>query len=612
MCGIVGYTGMRSALEVVMAGLHRLEYRGYDSAGVAILGDGTLRCVKTRGKLARLDERTAREPLPGTLGIGHTRWATHGAPNERNSHPHLDEPGDIAVVHNGIIENYEELRDRLRAGGVAFRSETDSETLAHLIRFHYKGDLMKAVQEALHEVTGAYAIAVVSRHHPGLLVAARQGSPLVVGVGAGEGFVASDVSAVMRYTREVVYLDNGQVCAVEPSGARVETVEGDPVPLSVQRIDWDDAAAEKEGYPHFMLKEIHQQPEVLRNTLRGRLEEGSDRVRLADMNLNEEDLRQCGRIHIVACGTAWHAGILGKYLIEEFAQVPVEVDIASEYRYRDPLIPPHTLMLAISQSGETADTLEAIRIAKRKGAQVAAVVNTVGSSVAREAHGVVYQQAGPEIGVASTKAYTSQLMCLSLFAIWLGETRGVLSREKAHFLLDELRALPDKVKRILDTQDATLRRCAQDPRYRDVENYLYLGRSYNFASALEGALKLKEISYIHAEGCASGEMKHGPIALITETWPVVSVAVKGRTYEKAMSNVQEIRARGGICLNIGTEGDTAIAGHSTDVVYVPECHEPFSPILVAVPLQLLAYHISAARGCDVDQPRNLAKSVTVE
>ncbi|MEA3366369.1 MAG: glutamine--fructose-6-phosphate transaminase (isomerizing), partial [Candidatus Hydrogenedentes bacterium] len=495
--------------------------------------------------------------------------------------------------------------------GVEFRSQTDTETIAHLVRKYYKGNLFDAVKRALHDVEGAYAIGVICKDNPDVLVAARHGSPLIVGLGEGEAFIASDVPAIMKYTRKVLYIENGQVCEIRREGYKIEDLEGNLIDLEVKQVDWDDAAAEKEGYPHFMLKEINQQPDVIRNTLRGRITEGSEEVQLKDMNIDLEELKACRQIHIVACGTAWHAGMVGKYLIEKFTRVPVELDIASEYRYRDPIIPEHTIMIPVSQSGETADTLEAIRIAKSKGAKVASIVNAVGSSVTRDSHGVIYQQAGPEIGVASTKAYTSQVTCFALFTIWLGETIGSISKEQARTMITELRALPDKLQWVLDNQENIIT-CAKDPKYLNAVNALFLGRSFNYPSALEGALKLKEISYIHAEGYPAGEMKHGPIALVTDKLPVVSIAVKGETYDKTVSNIQEIRARSGICLNVATVGDEDIKAHSDDILWVPECYEPFSPIVVAVPLQLLAYYIAANRGCDVDQPRNLAKSVTVE
>ena len=611
MCGIVGYIGDKDPSEVIMTGLHRLEYRGYDSAGVAVVNDNGLECIKSLGKLKVLDAKLEAAPLGGNIGIGHTRWATHGVPSEVNSHPHFDMQKELAVVHNGIIENFHELREQLTAEGVEFRSQTDTETIAHLVRKYYQGDLFSAVKRALHDVEGAYAIGVICKDNPDVLVAARHGSPLIVGLGEDEAFIGSDVPAIMKYTRQVLYIDNGHVCEIKRGSYKIEDIDGNPIAMDVQTVEWDDAAAEKEGYPHFMLKEINQQADVLRNTLRGRVEEGSAQVRLEDMNIGVEELKACQKITIVACGTAWHAGMVGKYLIEKFAKVPVELDLASEYRYRDPIVPPNTIMIPVSQSGETADTLEAIRIAKSLGAKVASVVNAVGSSVARESHGVVYQQAGPEIGVASTKAYTSQCMCFALFTIWLGQARGTIAADQAKAMIAHLREVPDKVQQVLDNCDA-VKALADKPEYKDAESCFFLGRNYNFPSALEGALKLKEISYIHAEGYAAGEMKHGPIALVTETFPVINVAVQGDTYDKVVSNIQEIRARAGLVISVATEGDEDIKAHSKDVIYVPECYEPFSPIVVAVPLQLFAYYIAVNRGCDVDQPRNLAKSVTVE
>ncbi len=611
MCGIVGYIGDGNAVEVVISGLRKLEYRGYDSAGIAVVRNGRLDALKQRGKLGALEEALARTDLSAPVGIGHTRWATHGSPTEANAHPHFDAPMDIAVVHNGIIENYQALRKRLAADGVEFRSQTDTETLAHLIRTHFKGDLFAAVQAALREVHGAYAIAVVCKDRPDVIIAARKGSPLIIGLGEGESYIASDVPAIMKYTRKVVYLDNGQVAEVRRDGCRIETLDGVHIEARIEHIDWDDAAAEKDGYPHFMLKEIHQQPDVIRNTLHGRVSADSGDIVLEGIGEGHEALRTCSRIFIVACGTAWHAGLVGKRLIEKFARVPVEVDIASEFRYRDPIIPEGSVVIPITQSGETADTLEAIRVAKAKGARVIGIVNVVGSSIAREADGVIYTQAGPEIGVASTKAYTSQLTALALLALYLGKARGTLTGDDVRERVAQLRELPGKVQWCLENQD-TIRRCATDPKYRDPQSAFFMGRGFNFPSALEGALKLKEISYIHAEGYGAGEMKHGPIALITDRVPMICIAVKSPIYEKMISNIQEIRARSGIILSIATEGDAEAARHSDDVIFVPECDEAFSPIVVAAPLQLLSYYIAVNRGCDVDQPRNLAKSVTVE
>jgi len=611
MCGIVGYLGDGNAVAVIQEGLHRLEYRGYDSAGIAVAhGDG-LAWVKSRGKLVSLDERLRRSPIEGSLGIGHTRWATHGAPSETNAHPHFDEPEEIALVHNGIIENHEELRAALVAEGVAFRSDTDTEVLVHLVRKYFAGDLFEAVRRALADVRGAYALAVICKDCPDVLVAARSGSPLILGLGDGEVFVASDVPAILNRTRKVVYLGNGQVCEARRDGYRVTDLEGRPQQLPVDTVEWDAAAAEKGGYAHFMLKEIFQQPEVLRNTLRGRVREDGEEVLLPGMRLGPEELRACSKVILVACGTAWHAGLVGKHLIERFAKVPVEVDTSSEFRYREPVISADTLVMAISQSGETADTLEAVRIAGQGRAKVISIVNVVGSSIARESQGLIYTHAGPEVGVASTKAYTAQLTALSLFALHLGQVRGTLSDRESRELVAHLRGLPDKLQWCLDRAEV-IEECARRSIYVAAQSALYLGRTFNYPTALEGALKLKEISYIHAEGYAAGEMKHGPIALITDAVPSICIAVRGAVYEKMLSNIQELRARQGPVLAVATVGDDRIRPYCDDVIDVPECFEPFSPIVTAVPIQLFAYYVAVNRGCDVDQPRNLAKSVTVE
>jgi len=611
MCGIVGYVGEQSAESVIIAGLKRLEYRGYDSAGMSLIDSDGLSIVRSVGKLAALEEKLSARPLSGHIGIGHTRWATHGAPTEINCHPHLDQEDAIALVHNGIIENYAELRDRLKADGVQFRSETDSETMVHLIRSHYSGDLFAATKLALKEVRGAYAIAVICRDEPEVIVAARRGSPLVVGTGEGEMLVASDVPALIKHTRNVIYLDDGQVVELRPNGYRIEDLDGRDQEVTINTVDWDDAAAEKNGFDHFMLKEIHEQPESIRNTLRGRISDDGTRVNLDDCGLRDSDIEACTKIVFVACGTAWHACLAGKYLIESVAGVPVEVDSSSEYRYRDPLVPPGTIVIPVTQSGETADTLEAVRIAKQKGARILSIVNVVGSSIARASDNVLYLQAGPEIGVASTKAYTSQLTALSLLAIHIGQVRGTIDQARATELIAQLLEIPDKVQQCLDDTQS-IQDCAGLPQYRDALSTFFLGRRYNFPSALEGALKLTEISYIHAEGFRAGEMKHGPIALVTNELPSVCIATQSGVYEKMISNIQEIKARDGIVLTIATEGDDAVASCSDHVIYVPKCEELFSPIVVAVPLQLLAYYIAVNRGCDVDQPRNLAKSVTVE
>ncbi len=608
MCGIVGYIGDKSPVEVIMSGLHRLEYRGYDSAGVAVVNDKGLECIKSLGKLKIMDEKLASHPLVGNLGIGHTRWATHGVPSEVNSHPHFDMNKELAVVHNGIIENYQELRSQLEAEGVTFRSQTDTETIAHLVRKYYQGDLFKAVQRALQDVEGAYAIGVICKDNPDLLVAARHGSPLIVGVGENEAYIASDVPAIMKYTRDVLYIENGQVCEIRRGKVRIEDLDGNPVTLEVKHVDWDDDAAEKEGYPHFMLKEINQQPDVIRNTLRGRVEEGSDEVRLPDMNISVEELKACQKITIVACGTAWHAGMVGKYLIEKFAKVPVELDLASEYRYRDPIVPPNTIMIPVSQSGETADTLEAIRIAKSLGAQVASIVNAVGSSVARESHGVVYQQAGPEIGVASTKAFTTQLTVLLLLSAALAREHGA-DPARLRTITAALGQIAQQAREVL-ALDQTIEQLAT--RIADKSHALFLGRGAEFPIALEGALKLKEVSYIHAEGYAAGELKHGPLALVDEDLPVIVSASSNHLLEKLRSNLHEVRARGGQVIVFADRNVTLESSDGVEVIKLPIAHSVASPILQVLPLQLLAYYVGVLRGTDVDQPRNLAKSVTVE
>ncbi len=611
MCGIVGYVGPGDGVGIVVEGLRKLEYRGYDSAGISACNGGALASLRAVGKLRSLETRLASEPVRGSPAIGHTRWATHGVPSEANAHPHHDGQLAIAVVHNGIIENYLELGAMLRAEGVQFRSETDTETVAHLIRHYYAGDLAAAVARALQDVRGAYALGVISKDNPGVLVAARNGSPLVIGVGEGAHYIASDAPALLKHTRKFMYLEDGQIAALTPDGVTIRDLAGETQSLDVQTVDWDQAMAEKGGFPHFMLKEIHEQPEVVANALRGRIGADGASVNLDEIKLSADQLTNCPRIFIVACGTAWHAGLIGKRLIESLAGVPVEIDIASEFRYRDLIIPPGSIVIPITQSGETADTLEALRVAKRQGASVLALVNVQGSTIARESHAVLPLRAGIEIGVASTKAYTAMTVAMILLAIRLGRLRGHLTQENAAALISELRMIPEKMNAILANQGAVLA-CAADARYRDPARALFLGRGYNYPIALEGALKLKEISYIHAEGYGAGEMKHGPIALVTEKVPCVFIAPRSATREKVVSNMQEVRARNGIILAVATEGDAAIAKHADDVVYVPACPEPLSPLLTAIPLQLLSYYISVNRGCDVDQPRNLAKSVTVE
>ena len=610
MCGIVGYTGPLNAVPILLEGLKRLEYRGYDSAGIAVQGKDGLALRRVKGKIAGLEELLSRNGngVSGETGIAHTRWATHGAPSEPNAHPQLDSTGRIAVAHNGIIENYEPLKKWLLKEGKTFRSETDTEVLANLIGYFYKGNLETAVQKALREVKGTYGIAVMSTDEPGKIVGARNGSPLVVGVGHGENFVASDVAAMLRHTRQVVYLADREMAVVTPDAVRTTTIENKRVAKEIEEITWDLEMAEKGGYEHFMLKEIFEQPRSIENALRGRLVEATGDAHLGGLNLSEEKLRSLKRIIITACGTSWHAGLIGEYMIEEFARIPVEVEYASEFRYRSPIIEQDTLVVAISQSGETADTLAAMREAHRKGAKVLGICNVVGSTIAREADGGIYIHAGPEIGVASTKAFTSQITVLSILTLLLARMRS-MSQADGQRLVHALRAIPGQVEEILATADQ-LKKIAKA--YSGHQNFLYLGRGFNFPIALEGALKLKEISYIHAEGYPAAEMKHGPIALIDKNMPVVFIATHDAAYEKILGNLQEVKARRGQIIAVATDGDRLIAEKADHVITIPKTLDALSPILAVIPLQLLAYYIAVERGCDVDQPRNLAKSVTVE
>ncbi|WP_019550397.1 glutamine--fructose-6-phosphate transaminase (isomerizing) [Thermus scotoductus] len=604
MCGIVGYIGFRNATDVLIDGLRRLEYRGYDSAGVAVRTPEGLRVVKRSGKLSALERALKEEHLEGPLGVGHTRWATHGAPTDPNAHPHTTEDGTIAVIHNGIIENYLELKEALRARGHRFASDTDSEVLAHLIEEKYQGDLFEAFREALKEVRGAYAVVAVHKDHQEL-VAARTVSPLVIGLGEGENFLASDVPALLPYTRRVIFLHDGDLARITREGVVVTDLEGRPLSREAVEVDWTLEAAEKGGFPHYMLKEIYEQPWVLENTLGGRLREEEGDVELG-LSL---DPKAIDRIHVIACGTASYAGWYGKYLLEALARIPTEWDVASEYRYRDPLADERTLAIAISQSGETIDTLEGLREAKAKGARTLGVINAKGSSITREVEDVLYIHAGPEIGVASTKAYTAMLSAMAMLAVHLGRGRGILSREKARELIREMRKLPRLVEEVLEKRPIIAHLAEK---YHQAQDFLFLGRHVQAPTAYEGALKLKEISYIHAEAYPAGEMKHGPIALIDEHLPVVVLATQGPLYEKTLSNIQEVRARGGKVIAIATLGDAGIAKLAQDVLYVPEVHPLLAPIVSVVPLQLLAYEIAVLLGRDVDQPRNLAKSVTVE
>ena len=609
MCGIVGYCGAREAAPILIEGLHRLEYRGYDSAGVAVQNGTGVVLRKLAGRVVRLHQLLDAEPVIGQSGIAHTRWATHGAPTRTNAHPHTDCTGTIALVHNGIIENADALRTKLQAAGHEFSTETDTETLAHLIEEAPGATLEDRVIAALQHVEGTYGLAVISSAEPGKIVVARQGSPVLLGIGDKEYFVASDASAILEHTRSVVYLDDGDIAVVTPQGYRVLDREQRDQVRQVSDIEWDLAAIELGGYPHFMLKEIYEQPETVTATLRGRLlfDEGS--ARLNGLNLTPEDCVGIQRILIVACGTSWHSGLVGRYALEELARIPVDVEYASEYRYRPRLHLPGTLAIAISQSGETADTLEAMRAARAAGCRVVGIVNTVGSTIARESDGGIYLHAGPEIGVASTKAFTSQITALLLLGLYLARQRGVLSEEEGRAFAVELSNLPELVTRTLELSEGVAELAKS---YAETRNALYLGRGVNFPVALEGALKLKEISYIHAEGYPAAEMKHGPIALIDENMPVVFVAPHDQVYQKVLANMQEVKARGGRILALTSEGKGDLGRLADHQLYVPPVAPLLSPVVTAIPLQLLAYHIAVLRGCDVDRPRNLAKSVTVE
>ena len=608
MCGIVGYTGNRECLPILLEGLRRLEYRGYDSAGVAVGGDHGLRVIKDAGKIDILERLVRDDPPRGRFGIAHTRWATHGEPTQINAHPHTDERSHFAVVHNGIIENSDSLRETLRLKGYTFVSETDTEVLAHLIQEYWDGSLEKAVASALRLVTGTYGIAVVSDLAPGIVVGARKGSPLLVGVGDGEYFVASDVSAILSHTRHVVYLGEEEMAIISPTGYRTQTLNEIPVNREVQEVTWELDQIEKGGFPHFMLKEIFEQPRAIRNAIRGRLVVDRSEAKLGGLNLSGDELRRFDRVILTACGTSWHAAMIGEYMIEEYVRIPVEVEYASEFRYRNPVLDGRTLVIVISPSGEPADTLAALREARRRGARVLGICNVVGSSIAREADGGIYIHAGPEIGVASTKAFTAQVAVLALLTLYLGRWRG-LAEEVAAELIGALRAIPEQMERILATSDE-IRDIARH--YASHSNFLYLGRGFNFPVALEGALKLKEISYIHAEGYPAAEMKHGPIALIDENMPVVFLCTRDSAHEKVLSNMAEVRARRGRIIAVATEDDEQVAARADHVIRIPPTIDPLVPLLSVVPLQLLAYHMAVARGCHVDQPRNLAKSVTVE
>ena len=613
MCGIVAYIGHREAYPIIIKGLKRLEYRGYDSAGVALL-NGDLRIYKQKGKVADLETAVAGQNTHAKIGMGHTRWATHGAPNDVNAHPHLSQSGDLAVIHNGIIENYATLKEGLVRRGHTFSSDTDTEVLIHLIEdimVNAELSLHEAVRVALKQVVGAYAIVILSQNHPEHLIAARKGSPLVVGIGKerGEFFMASDATPIVEYTRQVVYLNDGEIAIVENDELTIKTIDNEIQTPYIHELEMNLEQLEKGGYPHFMLKEIYEQPKSILDSFRGRIDTMSGEIIMRSIRDYEEKLKNINRLILIGCGTSWHAGLVAEYLFEEYARIPVEVEYASEFRYRNPVIYGDDLIVAISQSGETADTLAAMELAKNKGATVFGVCNVVGSSIPRMSHAGAYTHAGPEIGVASTKAFTAQVTVLAIIAMAMGKLRGVLAAEQMRSLMYELESIPEKVERALKLNDEIVK---LSELYKDSHNFLYLGRGYNFPVALEGALKLKEISYIHAEGYPAAEMKHGPIALIDENMPVVVIATNSAHYEKVVSNIQEVKARKGKIIAIVTEGNSGLNDLADHIIEVPETEESLSPLINTIPLQLLSYHIAVMRGCNVDQPRNLAKSVTVE
>jgi glutamine---fructose-6-phosphate transaminase (isomerizing) len=612
MCGIVGYIGSRKVVPVILEGLRRLEYRGYDSAGIVYLQDGKLIKHRSEGKLSRLEAIIDEAIIaPAHIGLGHTRWATHGAPTTANAHPHSDCSGNLVVIHNGIIENYHSLREELRLKGHRFTSETDTEVLAHLIEEYLEGDLVAAVKMAIARVEGSYAVGVLWSGMPDALVAVRNQSPLVLGLSEEGSFLASDIPALLPYTKKVVFMDDMELAILRAGGCEIQSLAtGNVVEKEVKTIDWNAAMAEKAGFKHFMQKEIYEEPQAITNTVSGRINPESGEVVLPEINLSRADLAGIDRIFLVACGTSWHAALVAKYWIEQYARISVEVDIASEFRYRRLLINERVLTISISQSGETADTLAGIRIAKELGSKIITICNVVGSTMTREAHGTVYTHAGPEIGVASTKAFVAQLAALFLLTIYLGQKRGTIDGELARMLGRELIGIAAVVEKELPRLQKEIEKLIE--RYYDARDFLFVGRSLNYPIALEGALKLKEISYIHAEGYASGELKHGPIALIDKDMPVLALVPRDEVYQKSISNVEEIKARQGRLILIGSEGDEHLRTITDDVIYLPRVHAAMNPILYTIPAQLLAYEIAVKRGCDVDQPRNLAKSVTVE
>ncbi|PIV18124.1 MAG: glutamine--fructose-6-phosphate transaminase (isomerizing) [Elusimicrobia bacterium CG03_land_8_20_14_0_80_50_18] len=611
MCGIVGYTGNKAALPILIGGLKKLEYRGYDSAGIAIGGPSAFILRRCKGKVSALDKLVSSEKINGKTGLGHTRWATHGQPSEENAHPHTDCRGRIVVVHNGIIENYIALRKKLKAKKHKFRSETDTEIIPHLIEEKLKKEknLLKAVRKAIADIRGSYALGIMSSDEPGTIIAARKDTPLIIGLGKNENFIASDIPAILKHTRDIILLDDMETAVIKPDSVAVFDSAGRTVKKKISRIRWNPSMAEREGYRHFMLKEIFEQPRAIQDTLRGKLNPAKGYIHLEDIGLTVPYVKKIRKIFIVACGTAYHAGMVGKFLIEKMLGIPCETDIASEFRYRSPVMNKSDLFIIISQSGETADTLAALRMAKKRGLKTLSICNVIGSSAARETNGMIFTHAGPEIGVASTKAFTTQLIALYLLTLYLGRIRGAIPRQEAVRIMTAILNIPQQIRLILRKSKAIAKTARKYSKKRD---FLYIGRNLNYPIALEGALKLKEISYIHAEGYAAGEMKHGPIALIDKDMPIVAIATAGGVYEKLLSNVQEARARNGIIIAVANTGDKNISKSASDVLCVPVTLEELSPLLNVIPLQLLSYYIALYRRCDIDQPRNLAKSVVVE
>jgi glucosamine--fructose-6-phosphate aminotransferase (isomerizing) len=611
MCGIIGYVGTRDVVPVLIGGLKKLEYRGYDSAGIAVVDGNGVEVVRAEGKLSNLESKLNDKPLKGSFGMGHTRWATHGKPNENNAHPHRDCSGKVVVIHNGIIENFLPLKQRLQKAGHEFKTETDTEVVAHLIEENMKtgANFVDAVKATLKELDGHYALVMIDGNEPGTIVAAKHGPPLVVGLGENENIVASDVAPLLAYTRNIIYLEDGEYTIVDQKGVKVFDGNDAPVDRTPKKILWDAVAAEKEGYRHYMLKEIHEQPRAVRDTFNGRMFEESGEIFFNDLEITPEEWAKIRKVHVIACGTSWHAGLVGKFLLEDAARIPIEVDYGSEYRYRNPIIDDTTLVIGVTQSGETADTIAGMQEAKKNGAKLFTICNVIGAAATRMADGTIYTNAGPEIGVASTKAFTTQLTAFYLLALYIRQLRGT-DVDDRRYAMHEMRVIPHKIETILKNQEKHIEELAH--KYSKAQDFLFLGRGVHYPIALEGALKLKEISYIHAEGYPAGEMKHGPIALIDENLPVVAIATHTPVYDKVVSNLQEVKARDGKLIVICDEGDDEIKKLADDVIEIPWSVEPLQPILSVVPTQLLAYYIALRRGCDVDQPRNLAKSVTVE